>query len=317
MRRQPGPGRETVLPACDDRDATMVDPCRSAFDLHECVLLPGGAVAGLMDDVGSGKGSGSLLAGDTQCDLGAEVAAGVDIGCVSVEGRCHVGDRRERVEVDVDSLHRGTGGSVGLGYDDGYGIADPADDVLTQDGLVCDEEPVGACAGEVGRGEHGHDPRDGPTRLYVDPADRCVRQRGSDQPDPQHPCCRVVGRETMSTLQFGGGVDAHRPAYLREQLHAILVTAHVRSAPSCGLCHHSRLWKYRRARLYAPCMPRPTGFAWKRRKHGDVVITHHGRSATVLRGRKAAKFLAEVDSVDDQALMARLTGNYKRGNESS
>jgi hypothetical protein len=64
-------------------------------------------------------------------------------------------------------------------------------------------------------------------------------------------------------------------------------------------------------------MPRPTGFAWKRRKNGDVVITHHGRSATVLRGRKAAKFLAEVDSVDDQALMARLTGNYKRGNESS
>lgn len=67
-------------------------------------------------------------------------------------------------------------------------------------------------------------------------------------------------------------------------------------------------------------MPAPNGFAWSRRKNGDVVITHHGRQATVLRGEKAVDFVADVADMagDDgagQELMARLTGNYKRGNE--
>lgn len=62
-------------------------------------------------------------------------------------------------------------------------------------------------------------------------------------------------------------------------------------------------------------MPGPSGFAWSERKNGDVVITHNGSVASVLRGRKAASFVADVDSGDDQELMARLTGNYKRGNE--
>lgn len=47
----------------------------------------------------------------------------------------------------------------------------------------------------------------------------------------------------------------------------------------------------------------------------DVVISHHGRRATTLRGDAADRFLAEVDDDDPQELMARLTGNYKRGNE--
>ena len=59
----------------------------------------------------------------------------------------------------------------------------------------------------------------------------------------------------------------------------------------------------------------PSGFEWNRRKNGEVVITHHGRVATVLRGRPAAAFVAEVADSDPQELMARLTGNYKRGNE--
>ncbi len=62
-------------------------------------------------------------------------------------------------------------------------------------------------------------------------------------------------------------------------------------------------------------MTPPSGFAYTTRKNGEVVITHHGRVAAVLRGARAAKFLAEVDSPDDQELMARATGNYKRGNE--
>lgn len=49
---------------------------------------------------------------------------------------------------------------------------------------------------------------------------------------------------------------------------------------------------------------------------GDrVVITHRGRPAATLRHADAEKFLAEVAASDPQQLMARLTGNYKRGNE--
>ncbi|MGW3606159.1 hypothetical protein [Micromonospora sp. NPDC005161] len=55
-------------------------------------------------------------------------------------------------------------------------------------------------------------------------------------------------------------------------------------------------------------------FDWVERADGAVVITHHGRVATTLRGGRAAEFLAEVDD-DPQLVMARWTGNYRRGNE--
>jgi hypothetical protein len=60
------------------------------------------------------------------------------------------------------------------------------------------------------------------------------------------------------------------------------------------------------------------GFTYQISKNGDVVIRHHGRTATILRGRKALEFREQVESStsdDLQQLMARLTGNYKRGNE--
>lgn len=61
-------------------------------------------------------------------------------------------------------------------------------------------------------------------------------------------------------------------------------------------------------------MPRPEGFEYTVR--GDeVVITHHGSRAAVLRGRRAADFVDDVESGDAQELMARVTGNYRRGNE--
>jgi hypothetical protein len=66
-------------------------------------------------------------------------------------------------------------------------------------------------------------------------------------------------------------------------------------------------------------MGAPEGFAWVRRKGGEVVITHHGTHAAVLRGVKADAFAADAadaaDASDLQELMARLTGNYKHGNE--
>lgn len=65
---------------------------------------------------------------------------------------------------------------------------------------------------------------------------------------------------------------------------------------------------------YRVAMGTPTGFDYTAR--GDqVVISHHGRVATILRGAKASAFLAQVDSGDPQLLMAKLTGNYRRGNE--
>lgn len=59
----------------------------------------------------------------------------------------------------------------------------------------------------------------------------------------------------------------------------------------------------------------PDGFTYRVRKNGDVEMLHHGRPAGVLRGAKAARFLIDVQDEDPQELMARLTGNYRHGNE--
>ena len=59
------------------------------------------------------------------------------------------------------------------------------------------------------------------------------------------------------------------------------------------------------------------GFRFQESK-GSYVIRHQGRVATTLRGRKAEEFsldVAELSFAEQQQLMARLTGNYKRGNE--
>ena len=60
------------------------------------------------------------------------------------------------------------------------------------------------------------------------------------------------------------------------------------------------------------------GFTWQRMKNGEVRVLHHGKLASTLRGRDADEFLAEAEGADDSAMqqsMARLTGNYKHGNE--
>lgn len=60
------------------------------------------------------------------------------------------------------------------------------------------------------------------------------------------------------------------------------------------------------------------GFTFRTRKGGDIEVLHRGRLASTLRGADAIDFLNEVEAgthADGQQLMARLTGNYKRGNE--
>lgn len=59
---------------------------------------------------------------------------------------------------------------------------------------------------------------------------------------------------------------------------------------------------------------RPDGFTYEQVR-GEVVVHHHGRRATTLRGAAADRFLADVEDDDPQEVMARVTGNYKRGNE--
>lgn len=62
----------------------------------------------------------------------------------------------------------------------------------------------------------------------------------------------------------------------------------------------------------------PSGFEFRELGNGDVAISHDGRPATTLRRRKAAEFVESVAGLSDdeaQDVMARLTGNHKRGNE--
>lgn len=64
--------------------------------------------------------------------------------------------------------------------------------------------------------------------------------------------------------------------------------------------------------------PVDLGFTFRTRKGGDVEILHHAKIATTLRGGDALDFLMEIQACDEgesQQLMARVTGNYKRGNE--
>lgn len=56
-------------------------------------------------------------------------------------------------------------------------------------------------------------------------------------------------------------------------------------------------------------------FEYLTRGDREVVIERGGRVVTTLRGEAARKFLIRTVDGDPQQLMARATGNYKRGNE--
>jgi hypothetical protein len=58
----------------------------------------------------------------------------------------------------------------------------------------------------------------------------------------------------------------------------------------------------------------PEGFEYAERG-GEVVIRHRGATATILRGDAARRFLEDVAREDPQTVMAKATGNFKRGNE--
>lgn len=61
-----------------------------------------------------------------------------------------------------------------------------------------------------------------------------------------------------------------------------------------------------------------SGFSYRTSKRGDVFIDHNDRHVVTLRGKAAERFLARVMAVDNegaQLVMAKVTGNYKHGNE--
>jgi hypothetical protein len=64
--------------------------------------------------------------------------------------------------------------------------------------------------------------------------------------------------------------------------------------------------------------PGDLGFTYSKRKNGDVEVRHHGKLASTLRGAEAQEFLGEAQEgsfEEVQQILARVTGNYKHGNE--
>lgn len=59
-------------------------------------------------------------------------------------------------------------------------------------------------------------------------------------------------------------------------------------------------------------------FSYRATAGGEVRIDRGGRVVTVLRGAAASAFLRKVEGASEaerQLAMARVTGNYRRGNE--
>lgn len=59
-------------------------------------------------------------------------------------------------------------------------------------------------------------------------------------------------------------------------------------------------------------------FTYRASKDGKIFIAWHGRTVMTLKGKDAERFLARVGGLDEreaQLVMAKLTGNFKHGNE--
>ncbi len=64
--------------------------------------------------------------------------------------------------------------------------------------------------------------------------------------------------------------------------------------------------------------PERRHFSYRTTKDGQVFLYQDGRQVTVLRGRTARKFVTDIERAAPERaekLMARVTGNFKRGNE--
>ncbi|TQR16184.1 hypothetical protein [Psychrobacillus soli] len=60
-------------------------------------------------------------------------------------------------------------------------------------------------------------------------------------------------------------------------------------------------------------------FSYEITKDGSVFIEFHGKRVKILKGKEAEKFLERIEEAEDekeeQLILAKITGNFKRGNE--
>jgi len=59
-------------------------------------------------------------------------------------------------------------------------------------------------------------------------------------------------------------------------------------------------------------------FTYRISKDNKVFISYEGKQVVTLSGKKAEKFIVEIDRAvgkETQLIMAKVTGNFKRGNE--
>jgi len=59
-------------------------------------------------------------------------------------------------------------------------------------------------------------------------------------------------------------------------------------------------------------------FSFRITKDGKVFISWYGKHVKTLQGKPAKKFIMKIDGVENseaQLVMAKITGNFKRGNE--
>ncbi|MBO1582426.1 hypothetical protein [Bacillus sp. XF8] len=60
-------------------------------------------------------------------------------------------------------------------------------------------------------------------------------------------------------------------------------------------------------------------FSYRTNKNNIVFIKYYGKQIMILKGKEAEKFLSKVHQTDNekerQLIMAKITGNFKRGNE--
>ncbi len=61
-----------------------------------------------------------------------------------------------------------------------------------------------------------------------------------------------------------------------------------------------------------------SGFSYRSTKDGKVLISWQGRPVVTLAGNRAQTFISRADGLEGEELqlqLARVTGNFKRGNE--
>ena len=59
-------------------------------------------------------------------------------------------------------------------------------------------------------------------------------------------------------------------------------------------------------------------FSYRALKNGSVLLEHHGRTVKTISGETAERFwkrIADLEGLAAQLVLAKLTGNFKRGNE--